>query len=387
MSAGGMGGGVASAIARALGAGRQRDADALAMHAVVIAIALGLTFTIALLLWGPALYELLGGRGAALEAAVKYSSIVFAGSVALWLLNTLSAVLRGAGNMVLPAKVSLYGAALLVPLSALLIFGWGPVPRFGIAGAGWAFVLYYTGATAVLAAHLLPAHAAVRLRFRGIRFERHLFADILGVGAISALMTVQANLIVIVITGMVGAFGTAALAGYGLAARLDYLLIPLLFGLGSAALTLVGTNVGAGHQQRAQRIAWTAVMLGAGVTEVIGLVVGIAPQLWSGIFSDAADVTSAANTYLRIVGPFYGCFGAAMILYFASQGAGRMLWPFVGGIVRLLLATFGSWIVVHHFGLGLTGLSWTIAISFAVFCLLNALAMRRGAWRIAHQRS
>src|SRR5499426_1093265 len=155
MSAGGMGGGVASAIARALGAGRRADAEALALHSVVIAIALGLVFTIAAFAWGPPLYRLLGGRGAALQAAITYSNIVFAGGVALWLLNTFGAVLRGAGNMVLPARVSLLGAVLVVPLSALLIFGWGPLPGFGIAGAGYAFVSYYIGAAAVLAFYLI----------------------------------------------------------------------------------------------------------------------------------------------------------------------------------------------------------------------------------------
>jgi putative MATE family efflux protein len=383
MSAGGMGGGVASAIARALGAGRKADADALVMHSVIIAIALGLIFTIAVLIWGPPLYHLLGGQGPALQAALIYSNIVFAGSVALWLLNTVSAVLRGAGNMVLPARVSLFGAVVLVPLSALLIFGLGPIPGYGIAGAGYSFVLYYVGATVVLTSYLISGRSAVTLRFGGVRLEGRHFTDILSVGAISALMTVQANLIVIVVTGIVGAFGTAALAGYGLAARLDYLLIPLLFGLGSAAVTLVGTNMGAGRVERAQKIAWAAVAIGAGATELIGLIAGVAPQLWIGIFSHAPDAMSTGQTYLRIVGPFYGCVGAAMILYFSSQGAGRMLWPFVGGIIRLLLATVGSWMAVHQFGAGLAGLSWMIAASFVVFCLLNAVVLRRGAWRPA----
>lgn len=380
MSAGGMGGGVSSAVARALGAGRRAEADALVAHSVAIAIGLGLIFTVAVLVWGPALYRLLGGEGAALQVAVTYSNIIFAGSVVLWLFNTLSAVLRGAGNMVLPARVSLVGGVLLVPLSALLIFGWGPVPGFGIAGAGYAFVSYYVAATAVLGAYLLAGRSAVTLRLRGVRFERHRFADILRVGAISALLTVQANLIVIIVTGVVGSFGTTALAGYGLAARLDYLLVPLLFGLGSAAVTLVATNIGAGRVDRARRIAWTAVAIGVGATQLIGLVVAMAPQLWLGIFSDEAQVLSAGATYLRIVGPFYGCFGAAMLLYFASQGAGRMLWPFVGGFVRLVLATLGAWLAVHQFGAGLAGLSWVIAGSFLAFALLNSLALRRAAW-------
>jgi MATE family, multidrug efflux pump len=381
MSAGGMGGGVASAVARALGAGRKADADALVLHSVIIAVVFGLIFTLCILFSGSALYRLLGGHGSALQAALTYSNIVFAGSVAVWLFNTLSAVLRGAGNMVLPARVSLLGAVLLVPLSALLIFGSGPVPGYGIAGAGYAFVLYYVAATVVLASYLISGWSAVTLRFRGVRLKRSHLADIFKVGAVSALMTVQANLIVIVVTGIVGAFGTAALAGYGLAARLDYLLIPLLFGLGSAAVTLVGTNMGAGQVERAHKIAWTAVAIGTGATELIGVIASIAPQLWIGIFSNTPNVMTTGQTYLRIVGPFYGCVGAAMIVYFSSQGAGRMLWPFVGGIVRLLLVIIGSWMAVHQFGAGLPGLSWMITASFVAFCLVSVLALRQGVWR------
>lgn len=377
MSAGGMGGGVSSAIARALGAGRKDHANALAVHALLIALALGVVFTGAMLWCGRPLYRFLGGHGSVLEVASAYSNIVFGGSVAMWLFNTLGAILRGAGNMVLPAKVSLFGAFVLVPLSALLIFGFGPIPPFGVPGAAWAFVLYYVGASAVLAVALLSRDGPIALIFARFRPDRRHFRAIFGVGAISALMTVQANLIVVIVTGIVGAFGTAALAGYGLAARLDYLLVPLLFGLGSATVTLIATNIGAGQIERARKIAWTAVAIGAGVTEIIGIVVAVAPHLWLGLFSEAPDVLQTGATYLRVVGPFYGCFGAAMILYFCAQGAGSMGWPFAGGIVRLLLATVGGWVAVSYLDAGLTGLSLMIAVSYAFFAALNAFTLRR----------
>jgi Na+-driven multidrug efflux pump len=265
----------------------------------------------------------------------------------------------------------------LVPLSALLIFGFGPIPPFGVPGAAWAFVLYYAGASAVLAVALLSRDGPIALILARFRPDRRHFRAIFGVGAISALMTVQANLIVVIVTGIVGAFGTAALAGYGLAARLDYLLVPLLFGLGSAAVTLIATNIGAGRIERARKIAWTAVAIGAGVTESIGIVVAVAPHLWLGLFSEAPDVLQTGATYLRVVGPFYGCFGAAMILYFCAQGAGSMGWPFAGGIVRLLLATVGGWVAVSYLDAGLTGLSIMISVSYAFFAALNAFTLRR----------
>ncbi len=145
VSAGGMGGGILSAVSRSLGAGRQAEAGLLAWHAVALAVGLGLATSILALALGlgPSLYGLMGGTGASLAAAIAYSGIVFSGAVLLWLFNALSAVIRGTGNMVLPALVMCVGAVVLIPLSPALIFGWGPFPRLGIAGGGYAVVAYY----------------------------------------------------------------------------------------------------------------------------------------------------------------------------------------------------------------------------------------------------
>src|SRR3989442_11916947 len=117
MSAGGMGGGVASAIARALGGGRKRDADALVVHALVIALGFGGAFTLGMLWGGPSLYRAMGGTDGALAAALAYSNVVLAGAGAFWIFNTLGSPLRGAGNMLPPAGLVAVGAVLLVPLS------------------------------------------------------------------------------------------------------------------------------------------------------------------------------------------------------------------------------------------------------------------------------
>jgi putative MATE family efflux protein len=252
MAAGGMGGAVASAIGRALGAVRRDEAQAIVAHALVVALALGVTFTGAMLFGASSLYRLMGGSGSALASALRYSNTIFAASVAFWMLNALSSVLRGTGNMIAPAIVSVVGTAFVIPLSPALIFGWGPLPQLGIAGGAFALVIYYVAATVALIFYLRSGRTVVTLAFRGIRFRWRYFADILRVGAISSLMTVQSNLMVMLTTGLVGSFGTALIAGYGVAARLDYLLVPVLFALGSAAVTLVATSIGAGDLARAE---------------------------------------------------------------------------------------------------------------------------------------
>jgi putative MATE family efflux protein len=380
MSNGGFGGGVASAVARALGAGRKADAEALLLNALALAVALGLVFTAAEFLGGRMLYRALGGEGAVLRAALAYGDVVFGGAVLVWVVSLMAAALRGSGNVVVPAAVILAGAFVLVPLSPALIFGWAGLPRLGIAGAGAAVVTYYFGAATVLVGYLRSRRSALTLPLDPRRIEWRLMRDILGVGGLSALGTVQANLTVVLVTGAVGLSGTAAIAGYGIASRLDYVLIPLVFGLGSAVLAMVGTNIGAGQLARARRIAWRGGLIAAGVTETIGLIVSLAPSLWLGLFTDDPPVLATGALYLRIVAPFYGLFGLGILLYFAGQGAGRVLWPVLAGTVRLTVAALAGWLAVARFGAGLGSLFALVALASILFGSIIALALLLGRW-------
>src|SRR5216684_2230509 len=215
MSAGAMGGGISSAIARALGAGRRRDANALAAHALAIAVGFGLLFMLAVLGSGRWLYSAMGGSGASLTAALTYSTVVFSGAILIWVFNSLANVIRGTGNMAVPAVVTFAGAAALIPLSPCLIFGWGPFPRLGVAGGAVAVIAYYVVGSIALVAYLRAGRSVVRLSFADVRFRWPLFRDILRVGAVAALITVQTKLTIAIATGFVGRFGPAAIAGYG----------------------------------------------------------------------------------------------------------------------------------------------------------------------------
>jgi putative MATE family efflux protein len=379
MSAGAMGGGMSSAIARALGGGRRLDANALALHALTIGLVFGLIFTIALLAGGDRLYAAMGGSGKALAAADTYSSVIFSGAVLVWLFNSLANVIRGTGNMAFPALVTCAGVVVLIPLSPCLIFGLGPFPRLGVAGGAAAVLLYYAAGSAVFAAYLSSGRSVVRLTLSGIRLRWALFADILRVGAVAALITVQTNLTIAIATGLVGALGSAAIAGYGVGTRLEYLLIPLVFGLGGPLVAMVGTNIGAHRPDRALRAAWIGAAIAAGLCEVIGIGAALFPRAWLSLFDSAPDMIDAGSRYLQVVGPVYGLFGLGMALYFASQGAGRLLWPFLANLTRLLIAATGG-AVALRLGGGLTGVFIALAVALSAFGLINAAAVAGGSW-------
>ncbi|HVG52717.1 MAG TPA: MATE family efflux transporter [Xanthobacteraceae bacterium] len=377
MANGGFGGGVASAVSRAVGAGRTEDAQALVFHAIVLGAVLGLIFTALALAGGPFLYRALGAEGGSLAAALSYSNAIFIGSIPIWVGALLAAAMRGAGQVRAPALINLVSGLVLVPLSPILIFGFGPFPAFGIAGGGAAVAIYSFASALALTAFLYSGRVGLRLTVAPLRVA--LFKDILGVGALSALGTIQTNLTVALVTGAVGIYGTHAIAGYGIASRLDYLLIPFLFGLGTGVITMVGTAVGAGDKLRARRVAWVGVATGGITTGVIGAAAAIFPQAWLGLFSNDPVVLTTGAQYLRIVAPFYVFFGIGMMLYFASQGADRVAIPFFGGTARLVMAGFIGWAVAALLGAGLTNLFAIVAASYLIYALI-CVATMRAAW-------
>jgi Na+-driven multidrug efflux pump len=327
---------------------------------------------------GRSVYRALGGAGGELEAALIYSNVVFGGNVLLWLMSGLAAVIRGTGNMIVPAAVICAGVIFLVPVSPLLIFGFGPIPALGIAGGGVALLLFYTAGSAVLAWYILSGRNPARFRWCRLRWP--LFRDILRVGAISGIQSIQTNFTIAFATALVaGTDDVNAIVGFGTGVRLEYLLMPVVLGIGAPLVSLVGTNIGAGQQQRALRIALTGGALAFALTEIIGLAAAIWPERWLTLFSAEPGMIMVGSAYLRIVGPAYGFFGLGLSLYLASQGAGRLFWPLFYGFIRVFIAVVGGWAALR-----LTGsLNWmfaALALGLVVYGVAVAAAIRSGAW-------
>jgi putative MATE family efflux protein len=381
MANGTMGSAIASAVARALGGGRRDDAAALVLHGFVIAVGMALAFTAVLLVAGPGLYASMGGTGSTLASAVEYSNVIFAGALVYWALSAVTSVMRGAGQVAVLAMVYLGAEVLHIILVPLLVFGVGPLPALGITGAGLATVTSFAVATVFLAWYLVAGRTALSLSLRGARLDRRLFHDILGVGAPMSLQPVLNNVTLAILTVFVATQGPTALAGFSAAVRLEYVQVPLTFGLGAALLAMAGTNIGAGRMARATRIAWTAAALAASVTGFVGLVAVTWPGAWTGFFTSAPDIQLMAASYLCLVGLTYPFLGMGMTLSSAFQAAARPLWPVVAIISRAVVVAGGGLFVIHATDTGLVGLGVVAAAAMIVYGSLLALAFRAGARR------
>ena len=258
LSAGAYGGGVASGVARALGAGRNGDAARLAGTALGISAILGLATTAAMMLFGRPFYAALGTTGPALEAAALYSDVLFLGAVPFWLFNAAASVLRGGGNTAYPAAAGAAGGVVTLAVSPLVIFGAGSVGGLGIAGAAWAMVAYNVAMAAVLLRAVWASDSPARPDWAALVPRWRYAFEILQVSVPSAANTLLTNGTFIILTALVAPFGTEATAGYGAAGRLEYLLIPIVFGVGSALVPLVAASDGAGDFERVRTLTRAA---------------------------------------------------------------------------------------------------------------------------------
>ena len=378
---GGMGGGVASAVARALGAGRLDDAQAIVLHALILAVALGAGF--AMLDWACAawLFELLGGSGAALECALAFSQVMFTGAVAIWANAFSAALLRGSGDTATPARVGLLASIAYVPLSGILTLGIADWPGLGVTGSAIASL----GVATAIAVFQVRAICNGRLGFipkwGGLRVQGRIFREILRVGIQGSMTTLMANLTAVLMVGLAGRFGVAALAGYGIGARLEYMIAPVAFGIGSGLTTMVGVAAGAGAWQRATKVAWIGGLTAFAAIGLIGWLVALFPEAWSRLFTADDQVVAASVSYVRHVAPFYCLFGLGISLNFASQGAGRMTAPLMASFARMITATIVGWIVVEKTDFGLDGLFGAIALGIVVYGCWFVASLLIRPWR------
>src|SRR5712671_5527451 len=343
MSAGAMGGGVSSAVSRALGAGNRDRAATLALHAAIIGSCAGLFFTVMMLGFGREFYWLLGGRGEVLEQAMHYSQVLFSGAVSIWLVNTLASVVRGTGDMRVPSAALIGVAIIQIAVGGALGLGLFGLPKFGMRGVAAGQLAAFTLGAVFLAWYLISGRSRLQLSFQSFTFQRDMFLDILKVGAISCLSPLQSVLTILIFTKILAGFGTVTLAGYGMGSRLEFLLTPIAFAFGVASVPMVGMAIGAELVARARKVAWIAGAASGLTVGLVGLIVAIKPDLWVSLFTGDPGVTEAAYSYFAWAGPAFGFFGLGTCLYFSSQGATKVVGPVLAGTLRLVLVGLGGW--------------------------------------------
>ena len=305
--------------------------------------------------------------------------MVFGAALFVWLLNALASCLRGSGEMLLPAAVVLVGEVLHVALSASLIFGLGPMPALGVAGAGLSLAVVNMLRAAVLGGVCLLASkwaAAQRARLqptpsrvRGHPARRPAWLDQHAADEPERADRDRSG-------GRLRHLRAGRLR-HGRAARVP------------ADPARLRPGHGAGHarrhQHRRRRLCarggchgWAQLLAGA-VTGTVGLLGALFPMAWMGLFSVEPAVHAVGTTYLQIVGPTYGFFGFGLALYFASQGTGRLIWPLLVGWCACRLSPSAS-LVVLALGGTLPMAFAALAVALVAYGAIVGGAVASGVW-------
>lgn len=381
MAFGALGGAVTSSIARSLGEGDKERAEKLLWHSLFLAACGGLLLLFMFLVGGEFLLITLGGRGLLLEESLSYCLIFLSGATVIWLSGVLSAALRGMGNMRFPAMLMILGSGIQIILGGSLILGWFGMPAIGLIGAPIAAIFSALFIALAMLLRLMHSSSEVQLKLSLLYFEKELFKDIFNVAIPASLSPVFTVGTILILTGLVGQFGDSALAGYGIGSRIEFLMIPLVFGIGTAMTAMVGTNIGARKISRAERIGWVGGSLAGFFSGLIGLILFFTSTYWIGLFATDQATYLVTKQYIEIVGLCFGFQGLGLSLYFASQGASAMKWPIFATISRFVVAALGGWISINYFSTGISGVFYSAAAAMTLFGLMLAISLKMGAWR------
>ena len=380
--ANGLGIGGMAVVARRIGA---KD-PAAAEHAVWQTILLGVTISLILSVTGMILARpllvLLGADAEVLPLGLAYLRISFAGIFTLILVFAINAMLRGAGEAGMAMRVLFLTTGVTVVLEPILVRGWGPLPALGVAGSALAFVLGFGAGLALQLGILLSGRARIRIDLHSLRPDLPLMGRIIRISLPSAIQMTLRSSSRLIIVALVGAFGTYATAGYGVANRMLLIALIPCFGMGNSAGTLVGQNLGARQPGRAERSAWWVGIYSAGYMAVAALILTIFAPSLVGIFDATPEVVAIGTECVRIVAWSMIASAGGVVLARGFDGAGNT----VPAMAINLLTLWGMELPIAYglaqwLGFGVTGVWWGRAVANLANGLLFAIWFRRGKWK------
>jgi putative MATE family efflux protein len=378
----GLGMGVTAMVARRIGANQPDAAARVTGQALWVGAALSLIIGAIGLAMGGDLLRLMGAHESVVAAGSGYTTVLFGGSASILLLFLLNAAFRGAGDAPVALRALALANALNIALDPCLIFGLGPFPEMGVTGAAIATTIGRGSGVAYLTWYLLRSRGRLNFQLRHLTIAPNLIVRMvrISIGGVGQFLIATASWVVIM--RIVALYGSAPVAAYTIALRLVEFAILPAWGLGNAAATLVGQNLGASKPARAEQSVWTAARYNAAFLAVLGvLLIALAPQIVT-LFSTDAEILRYGTNCLRIMGIGYPMYAVGMIIIQALNGAGDTRTPSIMNFICfwLIQIPLAYWLATS-IKMGPNGVFWSIVISESLLTICAVTIFRRGAWR------
>ncbi|MAS36635.1 MAG: MATE family efflux transporter [Anaerolineaceae bacterium] len=316
------------------------------------------------------------------DAAANYMQVTFVGFTFLFGFAVFQGLLQGVGDVITPLVI-VFGTVLLnLLLDPLFIFGWGPIPASGVAGAAWATLGTQGLALIIGIALMIRGKTEIKLERRYLVPRMSAVRRIFTLGFPASVEQSIRALGLTVMTVLVTAFGTMPVAAYGIGTRiLSFVIIPAL-GFSMATSALVGQNIGANQEDRARRIARIAAWITFVLLSVIGVVVFFfAEPITRAFIPDDPAVIMEGTNFIRIFALTFGFIGMQLVLNGAFRGAGNTLAAMIMAIVALWVLRFPvAWVLANPLGMNEQGIWWSFPISNIVAGVLAVAWFSYGRW-------
>jgi len=349
-------------------------------------ILLGLGVAAAIALAGApnaaSLLRLMGASEDIIRTGSGFTRIMLGGNATVLLLFLLNAVFRGAGDAAIAMRVLMLGNLLNVVLGPLFIFGIGPFPELGVAGAATATNIG-RGTAVLYQIHVLTrGHGRVKVGLRHLRFDLGTMRTVLRLSGLGTFQILVGTASYIGLVRIISIFGSAALAGYTIGMRVIIFALLPAFGLSNAAATMVGQNLGAGRADRAERAVWTAARYNMLFLGAVGVLFLIAAPAITRIFTNDATVQPMATACLRIVSLGFVFYACGMVLTQSFNGAGDTWTPTVLNLLIFWLWEIPlAWWLSTRAGFGAHGVFIALTVAYSTLAMVSAILFRRGHWK------
>jgi putative MATE family efflux protein len=369
-------------VSRRIGEKNPEAAATAGAHGIALGLGAAGLMGIPAAFYAPKLLALMGADAAVVGDGAIYTRILFGGSGTVLLIFLINAVFRGAGDAALAMRTLWLANGVNLVLDPCLIFGLGPFPEMGLAGAATATTIGRGIGVLYQLWCLAGASGRIRIGLRHLNPQLDVARRLLrvSVGGIFQILVATSSWMVMV--RIVGSFGADAVAGYTIAIRIVIFALLPSWGLANSAATLMGQNLGANEPERAERSVWTAGLFNMGFLLAVAVVFVIWPEPLIRIFLNEPAAVTFGVACLRIIAAGYGFYAWGMVIVQAFNGAGDTRTPTAINLVCYWLVQIPlAAALAHHTSLAVDGVYVAIAVAEALLAVIGILIFRRGTWR------
>ena len=378
----GLGMGITAMVSRRVGAKKIDAAARVTGQAIWLGAVLSVVIGVAGVVYAADMLRLVGASDSVVATGAGYTAVLLGGAFSILYLFLLNAAFRGAGDAAVALRSLWVANGLNIILDPCFIFGWGPFPEMGVTGAAVATTIGRGAGVLYQLWFLFDGRGRLQFHLRHLRFEQQLIQRmvLISFGGVGQFLIATSSWIIVM--AIVALYGSNAVAAYTIALRmLEFVWLPA-WGLGNAAATLVGQNLGANQAGRAEASAWSAVKYNLVFMTVVGFSMLAAAPVITGWFSNDPEVIDIGTTCLRILSIGFPLYAIGLILTQSLNGAGDTFTPTVINFICfwVIQIPFAYWLATQ-LAAGPNGVFIAIVVSESLITLLSIYVFRRGNWK------